>query len=172
MAATVYICESNGAGGDNTDNVGNLNMGSTDAHDLTAASYPITAGQNGYEKWIRIKLHALGGSTSIGTFKIWLTSAAVLGSDKMYCSATWSSYASKYPYAQPVTTNSTYATYDMDLFFDTEPSTACLGWNNSLTTAIATEGLYSDFFVAQVRVDAGSTTGTTATFNFKYTEVA
>lgn len=171
MAATVQISESNGAGEVVTDDVDNINLGSTDAKELVASSYPITAGANSYEKWIRIKVSDISTSEYIYNFKVWLTSADPYGDDDMYCSCTTVSYASIYPYAAPVSTESSYATVNMTTHFVSEPSLSNLGFNNS-TTATMGDGQYSDYAVFQLRVDAGSTAGDTGTFNFKYTEVA
>lgn len=171
MAATVVISESNGATPTVTDNVANMNMGSTDAKELVASTYPITAGTNGYEKWMRIKCSDISTSQYIYNFKVWLTAAAPFGDDDMYCSCTTVTYASVWPYAAAVNTNSSYATVNMTTHFVAEPTLSNLGYNNS-TTATMSTGKYSDYAVFQLRVDAGSTAGDTGTFNFKYTEVA
>jgi len=168
MAATVNVAEMNGATpGSNTDAVSNINMGSTDAPNLVAATYPITAGTRGYEKWIRVKLDALGGSQYIKTIKVWKSAGSLSGSDVMKIYATESDWASK-NYAQPVTTESTYATYALPT---SEPTGANVGIDASLTATLGLDE-YSDFVVMQLYVDAGTTTGNTITMSFKYEEVA
>lgn len=50
MAATVRINEANGVSETITNNISNSNFGSTDATNLVAATYPITANNYSYEK--------------------------------------------------------------------------------------------------------------------------
>lgn len=166
MAATVQISESNGAGETITENVSNINMGSTDAANITAASYPITAGTYSYEKYNRVHLESLSGSTKIQNIKVWRTGDS-LGSDTHKTSARESSY-SEPSYATPVNTVSSY-TQTMPT---SEPTGANLGIDGSLTGALDADGEYSDYLVHQIYVDAATTTGKSCTMNFKYEEIA
>jgi hypothetical protein len=167
MAATVQISESNGAGETPTDNVSNINMGSTDAANLVAATYPITAGTYSYEKYNRVKLVSLGGSTKIKNIKVWRTGDS-LGSDTHKTCARESSYTEK-NYATPVNTVSSQATETMPT---SEPSGANLGIDGSLTGELDADSEYSDYLVHQIYVDAATTAGKSCTLNFKYEEIA
>ena len=51
MAATMEICESNGAGETITHNITNANMGNVDAASLDPVVYPVTPGNNTFEKF-------------------------------------------------------------------------------------------------------------------------
>jgi hypothetical protein len=75
MSATVQFSESNTAGEVVTDGLTNLNMGNSDSANLVAATYKITAGNNAYEKYVRIKFS--GTFTEISNLVIW-KSAGVL----------------------------------------------------------------------------------------------
>jgi len=50
MAATARINEFNGASETKTNDITNTNMGSTDAVNLNPVTYPITPGENSFEK--------------------------------------------------------------------------------------------------------------------------
>lgn len=69
MAATFQWSESNGSGEVVTDNISNLNFGSIDAPNLNPLSYPISAGDNSYSKYIRAKF--TGDFTEISNMKFW-----------------------------------------------------------------------------------------------------
>lgn len=167
MAATVQISESNGSGETVHDNVANLNMGSTDAYELVAATYPITAGNNAYEKYIRVKLSNLSGSDHIQNIKVWRT-GSLSGSDVLLTNAATSGYTED-SYAQPVATDSSVATVALP---SSEPASANLGIDGSLSGNLNANGEYSDYLVLQLQVDSGTTAGASCTINFKYEEVA
>ena len=71
MAATHSWSETNGAGPSGTpyDGIGNINFGNTDAHDLTALSYPIARGSNSFAKYIRCLFTS--SWTTISNMKFW-----------------------------------------------------------------------------------------------------
>ena len=54
MAAIVTIDESNGALEAQEVDIANSNMGNVDDAELDPVAYPITPGENSYEKWQRI----------------------------------------------------------------------------------------------------------------------
>jgi hypothetical protein len=168
MAATVYVSETNTGSTTVHDNITNSNMGSTDTYDLVAADYPITAGNYSYEKWQRIKLSALGGSTKIKTLKIWRTTA-LSGSDSHKTNARESGYAGAATYATPVMTASSIATQTMPT---STPTGANLGIGGSLTGELSSAGTYSDYCCHQLLVDSGTTAGASCTMNYQYDEVA
>lgn len=166
MAATVEICESNGAGETVSHDIANTNMGSTDAAELDPVSYPVTPGNNTYEKYQRVHVTAMGGSSAIDTLKVWRT-GALGGSAVHLTNARETSYAQK-TYATPVATTSTQATQTMPT---SEPSGANLGIGGSLSGQITSAG-YSDYLVHQIQTDAGDTAGATTTMNYQYDEIA
>lgn len=169
MAADVNIVESNGAGEDTTDiTSGNLNMGSGDYANITsAATLPIAANANGYEKYLRFYVNDISTSDHIKTLKVWMSTDSLTGTDAMMIYATESDYASK-AYAQPVATDSTVATYFIE---ESEPTGANVGYNSSLTATLG-NATYSDYIPIQLQVAADTTSGGSYTLSFKYDEVA
>jgi len=165
-AATVEICESNGAGETITHNVGNSNMGNTDAAALTSTSYPVTPGENTYEKYQRFHVTDIGTSSQIKNLKVWRT-GALGGSATHKTNARETSYAQK-TYAQPVKTASSQADQTMPT---STPTGANLGIGGSLTGALTAAG-YSDYLVHQIQTNAADTAGSTSTLNYQYDEIA
>lgn len=166
MAATVRINEYNGAGATLTAGITNSNYGSSDTANLTAATYPITAGENAYEKWQKVEVTAMGGSSKVKDLKVWV-SGTLSGSDAIKTNARTTSYGGAATFATPVATTSTVATQAM-------PSAAPannLGIGGSLTGELTAAGL-SDYFVHQLQVHSATTAGATLTVNYRYTEVA
>lgn len=167
MAATVEICESNGASETITHNITNTNMGSTDAANLVAASYPLDPGNRSYTKYQRFHVTAMGGSSAVNNLKIWVSAGSYSGSDTHVTNARESSYGGAATYAQPVTT----AVSGVDQTFPTaEPSGANVGIGGSLTGELTGTG-YSDYFIHQLNIHSGTTTGATLTVSFQYDEV-
>lgn len=167
MAATVEICESNGAGETITHNITNTNMGDIDAANLDPVTYPIIPDDNSYEKWQRIHVTAMGGSSAIDGIKIWRTGA--LGGSALHkTNARETSYGGAETYATPIKTDSTVATQTMPT---TEPTGANLGIAGSLTGQLTAAG-YSDYLIHQIQTDAGDTAGSTSTMNYQYDETA
>lgn len=167
MAATVEICESNGAGETVTHNITDTDMGSTDAANLDPTSYPIVAGENSYEKWQRIHVTAMGGSTSIDNLKVWRT-GALAGSTTHVTNARETTYGGAETYATPTASASSVADQTMPT---SEPTGANLGIGGSLSGSLTATG-YSDYLVHQLQTDAGDTAGNTTTMNYQYDETA
>lgn len=167
MAATVEICESNGAGETVSHNVTNVNMGNTDAANLDPVAYPVTPGNNTYEKFQRIHVTNLGGSSKILNLQIWRT-GALGGSATHLTNARTSSYAGAVSYATPDTTEVAAATQAMPT---SDPGAANLGIGGSLTGELTGTG-YSDYLNHIIKTDAGDTAGSTSTMNYQYDEVA
>lgn len=167
MAASVEICESNGAGETVTHNITNTNMGSTDAANLTTTSYPITPGTRSYIKYQRFHVTAMGGSSSVKNLKVW-RSGALSGSDSHVTNARTSSYGGALTYATPVNTAVTGVDQTMPT---SEPASANLGIGGSLTGELTAAG-YSDYLGHQLVVDSATTAGATCTMYYKYSEVA
>ncbi len=167
MAATVQVNEYNGSSGTITANITNSNMGSVDAANLVPADYPIAAGTYSFEKWQRITVTDMGGSSKISSFKVWRT-GALSGDDTHKTNAATNDYTATTTYTQPVNTQSTKATNTMPT---SEPPSANIGIGGSLTGELTSAGS-SDFFIHQIYVDENTTTGASTTINIKYTEVS
>jgi len=167
MAATVEIDEANGAGETLTHNITNSNMGSADAVNLVAANYPITPGENSYEKWQKIHVTDMGGSSKIDNLKVWRTTA--LGGSAVHkTNARTADYGGAEVYATPVATDSTIADQTMPT---SEPASANLGIGGSLSGALTGTGS-SDYLVHQIQTDAGDVAGASCTMHYQYDETA
>jgi hypothetical protein len=166
MAATVEICESNGAGETVTHNITDTDMGNQDSATVDPVAYPITPGNNSYEKFQRIHVTAMGGSSKIDNLQIWRT-GALGGSATHITNARTSSYA-QVTYATPDTTEAAQSTQAMPT---ADPAAANLGIAGSLTGALTAAG-YSDYLNHIIKTNAGDTAGSTSTMNFQYDETA
>ena len=167
MAATVQINEFNTVGETKTANITNSNMGSSDAVNLVAADYPIVPGENSYEKYQKIEVTAMGGSSKIDKLKVWRVTA-MGGSAVHLTNARESSYGGAESFVTPAVTDSTPATETMPT---TEPSGANLGIGGSLTGELTAAGS-SDFLVHQIQTDAGDVAGASCTMHYQYDETA
>jgi len=169
MAATVEILEANGSGQTITANITNSNMGSVDAANLDAVANPVVPGENTFEKWQKISVTALGGSSQLDNFKVWRTGA--LGGAAVHeTNARTTSYGGAATYATPVgdATDSTVATQVMPT---SEPTGSNLGIGGSLSGALTATGA-SDYLVHQIQTNAADTAGSTSTMNYQYDETA
>lgn len=172
MAATVVIEERNEtAPGIPSLDPANLNMGSSDASALTPGSAPITAQADGhaYEKWLRLQVSNLGGSTIVDNFKIWISNLGggwAVG-EGMSTNLRTTGYVATTAYVDPVETDSTVATQAMP---ESEPSGPNLGIASSLSGQITTYPAYTDFAVLQLDVTeltpAGSVNQKTVTVQY------
>lgn len=167
MAATVEILEANGSGENITANISNSNMGSVDAADLDPVANPVIPGENTFEKWQKISVTAMGGSSKIDNLKVWRT-GALGGSATHVTNARETSYAGSETYATPTDSNSTVATETMPT---SEPGDSNLGIGGSLTGELTSSGT-SDYLVHQIQTDAADTEGSTSTMNYQYDETA
>lgn len=166
MAATVRINEYNGAGETPTNSITNSNFGSTDAANLVAATYPITAGTYGFEKWQKLEVTAMGGSSVIKDLKVWYT-GTLSGSDTLLSNARTSAYGGAETFSTPIATVSSKA----DVAMPTSAPATNLGIAGALTGTLTGTGT-SDYLVMQLFVHAATTAGATLTINWRYTEVA
>ncbi len=169
MAATVTIDESNGAGETQSADIANINYGSNDSSGLTPATYPITRGNNSYEKYIRLHVTSMGTSTKIDNIQIWKSAGTISfgtgGSLKVYLKT--SAYTAV-SYAAPVATVSTKATEAVPT---ADPGAANLGIGGVLTGNLSAAG-YSDYFCSQVQTASDAPVGPHAqlTWTFQYDE--
>jgi len=169
MAATVEILESNGAGETQTANITNSNMGSTDAVNLDAVANPVIPGENTFEKWQKISVTAMGGSSSIDNLKVWRT-GALGGVATHVTNAREAAYGGAETYATPVgdATASTLATQPMPT---SEPTGANLGIGGLLAGSLTATGA-SDYLIHQIQSNVADTAGSTSTLNYQYDETA
>ena len=167
MAATVTIDESNGALEAQEVDIANSNMGNVDDAELDPVAYPITPGENSYEKWQRFHVSDMKGSSEIANLKVWRTGA--LGGAAVHkTNAKTSDYAGAPTYATPVKTASAIAINAMPT---SAPVSANLGIGGSLAGSLTAEG-YSDYLVHQIQTNAADVAGSESVLNFQYDEIA
>ncbi len=168
MAAVTRINERNGASaGSLTTNITNSNMGNTDAANLDPVAYPVTPGNNTYEKYQQLEVTGMGGSSSIQNLKVWRT-GALGGAATHLTNARIAAYGGAASYVQPVATASSVATQAMPT---SVPASANLGIGGSLSGALTAAGS-SDYLVHQIQTNAADTAGSTSTLNVQYDEIA
>jgi len=167
MAATVQINEFNDVGEDKTANITNSNMGSVDDPNLVAADNPVIPGENTFEKWQKIEVTAMGGSSKIDNLKIWRTTA--LGGSAVHkTNARTAAYGGAETYAQPTVSASSIATEAMP---ESEPGSANLGIGGALAGELTAAGS-SDYLVHQIQTDVGDVVGASCTMHYQYDETA
>jgi hypothetical protein len=168
MAATVEIDESNGAGETVTHGIANSNLGAVDAADLDPVANPIAPGANSYEKWQKIHVSAMGGSSAIDTLKVWRTGSLGNGTGTAHVTNARESGYTPATYATPTASASTVATQNVPTG---EPAGANLGIGGSLSGQLTGAGS-SDYLVHQVQVAGDATAGATTTMHYQYDETA
>ena len=164
MAATFQWSEANGAGPVVTDGVANVNFGSNDSKEIVVATYPITAGTNSYEKYIKGKF--AGTFTEISNMKFWKSAGAYVTGESLKVAT--GTVGAPIVYAAPVATASAVATSDIP----TSEGTALAMFNDAGGATIVAAD-YTDYIVMQLQTTTGATAGTvnTKTFTFQYDEV-
>lgn len=171
MPATVQIAETNGADpGTDTVGVNNLNFGSSDEANLDPAANPITAQADGhsFEKWVRMYISDLGGSTQVDNLKVWVSDlgGGYEPGEGISTNLRETGY-SQVSYADPVESDSEVADQSMPT---TEPSGANLGIGGALTGAVTSAPAFSDYAVLQMDVTeltpAGPVNQKTITFQW------
>ena len=167
MSATVVVNEYNTVAETKSANITNSNMGSADSSDLDAVANPVVPGENTFEKYQKLEVTALGGSSKIDNIKIWRTSA-LGGSATHKTNAREATYGGAEAFVTPSATTSTKATQTMP---SSEPSGANLGIGGSLTGSLTATG-ETDYLVHQIQTDAGDVAGSTSTMNYQYDETA
>ena len=121
-------------------------------------SYPITAGNNSYDVWL--KGHFTGTFNEIQELKYWKSGGNLGTGESLY----WGGNGIT-AYAQPVTGDSTYATVTIPT---SSPGSANVSIGNSLAGSLTADG-FSDFVVTQLRTTTGAEAGDTETFTFTLT---
>ena len=162
MAATHQFSESNGAGEVETIPVANLNFGSNDSAELDTTTYPITRGDDSFEKYLRSKF--TGTWTEISNMKFWKSAGAYVTGESIKAAA-------NVAYAQPS------ATPNADSAIPTTEGTA-LAMQSAEGDSVITYGAsgvsgYTKYLRLQTH-STGSTpagAGNQKTFTMQYDEV-
>lgn len=150
MAATCVLDEYNTVGETEQDNVSNCNFGSDDDYEVDPAAYPITVGENSFEKWW--KMSFTGTFNSVDNLKVWKVSGNYVTGESIDTNARESSYGGAESYTTPTQSSSSVAT---ETFPVSEPSGANLGIGGSLSGSLSSTG-DSDYLICQLK-STGST---------------
>lgn len=160
MAAGVIITETN-TGAVTTDIITNINYGSNDSFDIVIATYPINRGDYSYEKFNRLKLSNLSGSTQIDTFKVWLSGTEDTGI--IHRTNLTGSIVDE-AYHTPINTVSAQA---VNVAPTTVPANPNLG-KSGANTPLTSNGQYSDYNISQVETQGTASPGDQTTLNWYY----
>lgn len=163
MAATFSWVESNGAG-ETESTPTNINFGSTDAVNLVALTYPITAGENSYEKYIKVKF--TGTFSTIDNIKFWKSAGTYVTGEGI----DWDGEVALASYATPTDSTSSVATTVLPT---SDPGTANVSIGGSLSGTITVSGNTSDYIVMQLQTTSSTPAGAvnTKTMTLTYDEV-
>lgn len=169
MVATVSIQERNGApAGVETEIDDDLFFGNFDGYIFVPSDYPITPGNNSYEKYLWAKVTNLGGMTSVSAFKVWISGGDALGAETEFkTNARTAAYGGADAYGQPATAASAHADQDMPT---SEPGTANIGIGGALAGIINSVPSYTDYVVNQIQTSVDETQGKAVTLTFDWTE--
>jgi hypothetical protein len=173
MAATVSVSETNSSDATITASVTSLNFGSTDQTNLTAATYPITAGTRSYEKWVRFNVTAMGGSTYVNNFKVWMSSSMAAGCEIRTNATSTTTTALVFPTSSGPSNISRESTYYYNVALTTAiPTAPNVNIGGVGSSSLAAAG-YSDYVVFQLAASSvAAIAGQTLTLSFQYDEVA
>ena len=138
-------------------NLFNFKTSNSLADESDYTSYPITAGNNSYDVWL--KGHFTGTFNKIQNGKFWKSSGA-LGTGE-----TVKFIGNVTAFHTPTTGESSYASADVET---SSPGSANVGFEGSLAGDITADG-YSDFITLQLRTTTASEAGDTETFTFTLT---
>jgi hypothetical protein len=173
-AATVSIAESNTLSETVTQSITNLNIGSTDAVNLVALTYPLSQSSRSYQKWVRFNVSANGSGNTIKNLRVWIsTGANPQDSVTLRTNCTTAAYGGAQTFDAVNGPQATDEEVALDYDHDApvaDPSANNLGIGGSLTGEITTTG-YSDYCIIQGVVTT-PTDGDTVTWTFQYDEVA
>ena len=85
MSATCHACESSGVGESETQDIANLNFGSTDAPNIVVGDYPVVREDNSFTKYLRFLF--TGTWTDITNMKFWKESGAYVSGELIKAAA-------------------------------------------------------------------------------------
>ena len=120
-------------------------------------SYPITAGNNSYEVWL--KGHFTGSFNKVQNAKFWKSA----GGPDSGVSIKWDGVTTAY--VTPVTGDSTIATADVPT---ASPGSANVSFGGSLAGSITAAG-FSDYIIMQMQTTTAAAAGDTSTYTFTLT---
>ena len=165
MAVVATIDERNGApAGVEETGVANINQGSNDSFEIVPATYPIVAGENGFEKWLKIAFATVSNKVDNG--QTWISTGTLHLEADLKTNCRESTYGGNETYAQPTDTTSSVADQD---YAEADPTGANYGFAGSLTGNITSDG-QSDYIVMQLQTTAsmpgGNITQLTITFQW------
>jgi len=120
-------------------------------------SYPISAGNNSYEVWL--KGHYTGTFNKVQNAKFWKSN----GGPDDGISIKWAGTTTAYD--TPVTTGSTLATADVPT---ASPGSANVSFGGDLGGSITAAG-FSDFIIMQMQTTTAAAAGDTSTYTFTLT---
>jgi hypothetical protein len=159
MSAVYEWSETNGAGAVVTDGIANLNMGDIDDYEPTPSDYPIVAGENAYEKYIRAKFS--DSFTEISNMKFWKSVGAYKTGEDVHAAANVS-------YTQPVKTTSAVATVTVPIVVG-----SALAIQSAAGTATITAPGYTKYICLQLQTTGSTPAGAlnTKTYTVQYDEI-
>lgn len=116
-------------------------------------SYPVTAGNNSYEVWLRG--HWTGTFNKVENLQFWKSAGSDTG-----ISIKWDGDTTAY--STPITTDSTIATTDVPT---ADPGTANVSIGGSLSGSLTAAG-FSDYVLLQMQSTTAAAAGDTSTYTF------
>lgn len=169
MVSVLIVKETNGAlPGVETQLTGDIIFGNFENYVFVPSDYPISPGNNSYEKYIGLEVSDMDGNSALENLRVWKSGGDALGSyTALKTNARESSYVAA-SYAVPVTTTSTVATQDMPV---TEPTGANLGIGGSLSGQLTAVEEVSDYLVSQFQTTSDETKGKTIVLAVSWEEV-
>lgn len=175
MVATFWFAEANGSPTTGsllwngaTGSVANINMGSIDSAELTAATYPIIAGENSYEKWFAGSWS--GTFTQIDNLQFWMSAGSYGTGEVIKWTGSGVDKNMDVDQTGPTTTTSTFAVGSVP---SADPGTANVGLGSppNLSGTLTATGS-SNFIVLQYQTTASASPGPTnqKTFTLQWDE--
>jgi len=162
MAATVQLDVMYGtAPGTAATNVSDISVGSADIYPLNAANNPVAPGANSYERYVRLHVTDMGGSTKINNIRVYRSGSALPTGITL-------KYGQSTAYATPVNTASSKATADIPTSLPASENLFIGGASGGALTAAG----YSDYAVFQAQLAGTVTAGGSTVISFVYSETA
>lgn len=167
--ATIIPVESNGAGEVKTDRAWTDDMiyANNDAFNPNPNDYPITPGENSYEKYIKFKCTSIGTMSRVQNFKVWKSSGTIPTYTSIKTNVRETNYANK-TYIQPIKAASTQA---VRTFPTSKPTGANLGIDGSLSGYIDAVNETSDYLIIQLQTTSSEITGVALVISVEWEEV-
>jgi len=175
--ADVYISETNGGGGGAVqDDISQLNLGSIDQYELTSSSYPVTAGNRSFSKWVRIKLNLKYDSNTIDNFQVWMDSFTPATGIVYQTNLNTDLLLTTTIYPNPPTAIDFIGAGEGDVETASTFPTADPGQDNigvgEAVGGLSSDGTYSDYIAIQLDTTGATPPGNLQqkTFHFQYDE--